>query len=97
MPRFDMKLCKDLAVKHVALSDIMFLGCPNAEMISSWTKYMTTSAVLNLVQMAIGQFVTCSTAIKANLFPVFVSLNGPAKSIEKVSNNDEIGNLSVVL
>ena len=92
-----MKASRTDAVKQVALSETTTRGNPKQWIISSFTNFSTSSVVEVTVVLAIGQPVRCSTAIRMYLFPEGVRGNGPAKSIEYVSNNEVMGNRRVVL
>lgn len=70
------------AVKHVALSEIIFPGGPKLRIISSSIDFVATSAVAGGVATAIAHPVKCSTHISRKRFPALVVGRGPAKSIE---------------
>lgn len=90
-----MNSTRNLAVKNPALSDSIVLGGPNKDLISSSMNLITTSAEEFSVVATIGQTVRCSKAMRRYLFTLPNFGNGPAKSIEYVSNMFVRGMFSV--
>lgn len=84
-------------MKHVVLSDTMVLFIPNGWIIALLTNFATTSSVAYVVEIAKGQPVRCSTAIRTNRLHVSVVGSGPVKLIENTSKGAATGNPSVVL
>lgn len=80
------------AGENPALLVAIIFGGPKGMIISSSTKIMTSSAVVFLVILSMGQLVKCFTQMRMYIFSLTTTLAmGPAKLVENVSETPVIG------